>query len=282
MQRIIAALSRSGGLLVFVLLEAFCFFLIVTYNQEQREIFRHSNSLFSDLVQDGRSSTTQYWNLTAENDSLAGVIASLREELDNAKFKNSSWRDTGRFILEEENIEQQYTYTAAKVVDNSTSFTKNYLTLDRGRNHGIDSKMGVFDDKGIVGIVTSSNSRYSRMMSILHIDMMISAEIKRTKVFGSLVWKNTLNRNVMNLEYIRKEDAIEVGDLIQTTGFSSHFPPGLPIGEVIEVNPGNPGSSFRTVKVRLFNDLNQVRHVYIINNLFKAEQKEIEQEAKDE
>ena len=282
MQRIIAALSRSGGFLVFFVLEIFCFFLIVTYNQEQRKIFQHSNSIISDQVQDLGSNISQFFYLSADNDSLAGVVANLREQLDNTEFSNRVNRDTGQIkLVEGEENEQQYTYIPARVIDNSTIFTKNYLTLNRGKKHGIDSRMGVFDDEGIVGILFSSNSRYSRVMSILHIDMMISAEVKRNNVFGSLVWKNTLNRKEMNLEYISKEDDIKVGDVIQTSGFGSHFPQGKPIGKVSEVNEGNPGSDFREVKVELFNDLNQTRHVYIVNNLFKKELKEIE-EVKDE
>ena len=283
MQRIIAALSRSGGFLVFFVLEIFCLFLIVTYNQEQRKIYQHSNTIISDKIQDWGSYVTQFFSLSTENDILAGEIARLQAELDNAQFRNLVERDTGEIVLKEgEENKQQYIYTAARVVDNSTIFSKNYLTLDKGTNDGIDSKMGVFDEKGIVGILFSSNSQYSRVMSILHVDMMISAEVKRNNVFGSLVWKNTLNRKEMNLEYISKEDDIKVGDIIQTSGFGSHFPQGKPIGEVSEVNEGNPGSDFREVKVKLFNDLNRVRHVYIVNNLLKTEQKEIEEEVKNE
>ena len=283
MQRIIAALSRSGGFLVFFVLEIFCLFLIVTYNQEQRKIYQHSNTIISDKIQDWGSYVTQFFSLSTENDILAGEIARLQAELDNAQFRNLVERDTGEIVLKEgEENKQQYIYTAARVVDNSTIFSKNYLTLDKGTNDGIDSKMGVFDEKGIVGILFSSNSQYSRVMSILHVDMMISAEVKRNNVFGSLVWKNTLNRKEMNLEYISKEDDIKVGDIIQTSGFGSHFPQGKSIGEVSEVNEGNPGSDFREVKVKLFNDLNRVRHVYIVNNLLKTEQKEIEEEVKNE
>ena len=278
MQRIIAALSRSGGFLVFFVLEMFCFFLIVTYNQEQRKIYQHSNTIITDQIQDWGSNVTQFFYLSSDNDSLAGVIAGLREELDNTQFKNRVQRDTGQIVLKEgEENEQQYIYMPARVVDNSTVFTKNYLILNRGTKHGIDSKMGVFDDKGIVGILFSSNYRYSHVMSILHIDMMISAEVKRNNVFGSLVWKNTRNRKEMNLEYISKEDDIKLGDIIQTSGFGSHFPQGLPIGEVSEVSEGNPGSDFREIKVKLFNDLNQTRYVKIVNNLFKKERQEIEE-----
>ena len=164
MQRIIAALSRSGGFLVFFVLEIFCFFLIVTYNQEQRKIYQHSNTIISDQILKWRTDVSQFFYLSEENDKLMGVVAELREKVDNTEFRNQVQRDTGQIVLKEgEENEQQYTYMPARVVDNSTIFTKNYLKLDRGTKHGIDTKMGVFEkDKGIVGILFKSNSRFSR------------------------------------------------------------------------------------------------------------------------
>lgn len=283
MQRIIAALSRSGGFLVFFILEIFCFFLIVTYNQEQRKIFHHSNNIITNKIQNFGSGVSQYIHLSADNDTLAGRIAELSEQLDNTKFNNLVNRDTGQIEFKEGvKSDTQFVYTAARVVDNSTIFSKNYLILDKGREHGIDSKRGVFDDKGIVGILISSNEHFSTVMSILHVDMMISAEVKRTNIFGSLVWKNIRNRRVMNLEYISKEDDIKLGDVIQTSGFGSHFPQGKRIGKVVEINDGNPGSDFREVKVELFNDLNRTRYVYIVNNIFQKELQELKEEVKNE
>lgn len=283
MQRLIAAFSRSGGFLVFFILEIVCFFLIVTYNQEQRKIFYHSNTVITDKIQDLGSNISQYMYLSADNDTLAGKIAELRGQLDNTEFNNLVNRDTGQIEFNEDvKSDTQFVYTAARVIDNSTIFSKNYLILDKGLNHGIDSKRGVFDDKGIVGIVISSNQHFSKVMSILHVEMMISAEVKRNNIFGSLVWKNIRNRKVMNLEYISKEDDIKVGDIIQTTGFGSNFPQGKPIGKVSEVNDGNPGSDFREVKVQLFNDLNQTRYVYIINNIFQKEHQELKEEVENE
>jgi len=272
MQRFISTFSRSGGLLVFLVLEAICLVLVVNFNEDQKAIYDNSSSLLSNSITHGFGEITQYYNLSSVNDSLAGVIADLREEQDQAKFEKSIWRDS----LQEkrDNMVQQYTYTAAKVVSNTITLPNNYLTLDRGRNDGIDSRMGVFDDRGIVGIVVASNSRYSKVMSILHQDSKISAEIKRlgkSGAFGSLVWKNTTNSTMMDLENIPKHFQPEVGDTIQTDGFSTHFPKGRMIGTIAEISDDNQGSSFHTIKVKLSNDLSTTRYVYIVDHLFKEE-----------
>ena len=136
MQRLISTFSRSGGLLVFLILEAVCLVLVVKFNEDQKAIYDNSSTLLSDSITHGFGEITQYYNLSSVNDSLAGVNADLIEQQDEAKFINSVWKDS----LQEkrDNMEQQYTFTAAKVISNTINLPNNYLKLNRGRNHGID------------------------------------------------------------------------------------------------------------------------------------------------
>ncbi len=280
MNKIISIFTRSGGFLVFLILEAICIGLVVTYNAEQKEIYNNSVNILSDGLTSNFGQVTQYYNLSSVNDSLAGVIAELRAEQDNARFYNLVRGDS---IKEEmENFEQQYTYIAAKVTSNTITLPNNFLTLNRGLNHGVNTRMGVYDDKGIIGIVVGSNNRYSRVMSILHRDSKISAEIKRLKAPGSLVWENTANPTQMELKYIPKHIEPVVGDTIQTNGYSTHFPQGIMIGTIKSIEKNKDGSNFHGITVKLGNDLSTVQYGYIVNNLFKNEQLEIEEGEEDE
>ena len=283
MQRLISTFTRSGGLLVFLILEAVCLVLVVNFNDDQKAIYDNSSTLLADGITDGFGEITQYYNLSSVNDSLAGVIADLIEEQDEAKFINSIWRDS----LQEkrDNMIQQFTYTAAKVVSNTINLPNNFLILNRGRNHDIDSRMGVFDDRGIVGIVVGASDHYSKVMSILHTDSKISAEIKdkgKSGAIGTLVWKNSTNSTLIDLEYIPSHITPSVGDTVQTNGFSGHFPQGKMIGTIAEISTENQGSGFHSIKVKLSNDLSTTRYVYIVNNLFKDEIRALEEGKEDE
>lgn len=280
MRQIVAIFTRSGGILVFLILEVICLSLVVTFNKDQREIYQNSKSIMSDSVTHGWGEITQYWNLSAVNDSLAGVNARLKQQQDEAKFLNKVKQDSAKYTAED--FEQQYTYTEAKVVSNTISLPNNFLTLNRGIKHGINTRMGVFDDKGIVGIVVSSNHRYSRVMSVLHRDSKISAKIERLNAFGTLVWTSIGNPRVMELKYIPKHLEPQLNDIIQTSGASSYFPGGLPIGKIVEITEDPQGGNFHSITVELFNDLSTIRYVNIVNNLFKEEFKEIEEGKEDE
>ena len=280
MNKIISIFTRSGGFLVFLILEAICIGLVVTYNAEQKDIYKNTVNIFSDGITSNFGQITQYYNLSAVNDSLAGVIADLRTEQDNARFYNLVRGDS---LKEEmENFTQQYSYVAAKVTSNTISLPNNFLTLNRGLEHGINTRMGVFDDKGIIGIVVGSNSKYSRVMSILHRDSKISAEIKRLGAFGSLVWENTANPTMMELRLVPKHIEPIVGDTIQTNGYSTHFPKGIMIGTIHSIEKNKGGSNFHGITVKLSNDLSTVQYGYIVKNLFKTEQLEIEEGEEDE
>ena len=234
----------------------------------------------SDSMTHGWDEMTQFWNLSAVNDSLSGVIAELKQQQDEAKFLKTIKQDSAKYSAED--YEQQYTYTSAKVISNTINLPNNFLRLDRGTNDGINTRMGVFDDKGIVGIVISSNTRYSRVMSVLHRDSKISAKIARLNAFGTMVWTSVGNPREMELKYIPKHLIPKINDIIQTSGASSYFPGGLPIGKIIEIEEDPQGGNFHSIKVELFNDLSTTRYVYIVNNMFRDEFKEIEEGKKDE
>jgi len=97
----------------------------------------------SDSMTHGWREITQYWNLSAVNDSLSGVIAELKQQQDEAKFLKTINQDSSKYRTED--FEQRYTYTSAKVVSNTINLPNNFLTVDRGIVDGIDNRMGVFD-----------------------------------------------------------------------------------------------------------------------------------------
>jgi len=276
MSRILSVFSRSGGLLVFLILEAICLMLVVNYNKGQRDIYKNSRSLITDNITSKWSGITDYWNLGAKNDSLAGVIADLRAEQDEAKFQNAIRQDSVSI-----DTFQHYTYTAAKVTSNTINLPNNFLILNRGTEHEINTHMGVFDDKGIIGIVVSSNRWFSKVMSILHRDSKISVEIKGLNAPGTLVWEGT-NPTIMELKYIPKHIDPQVGDTIQTNGYSTHFPTGIMVGRIIDISKDKQGGNFHEIKIRLSNDIATAKYVYIVNNLLKEEQSEIMKEDTDD
>ncbi len=251
-------------------------YLIVKNNKKQANIYFSSSNFFSGVTYDKYADAVDYFNLRMYADSVANENARLYSLIDESKYTVSSWRDTGRT----EKYQQRYTYIPAKVINSSINRYNNYLTLDKGATHGIKPGMGVISNLGIVGIVKSSSDHFSQVMSILHKQSSISASIRRNNFHGSLVWKERNPRHI-TLERIPKHADIIVGDTIETSGYSTKFPKGLLIG-VVDTFWTAPGSNYYTVDVLLKKDLSNIKYVYVVDDLMRAEQNSLEEEVADE
>ncbi|TVR76636.1 MAG: rod shape-determining protein MreC [Saprospirales bacterium] len=264
MLNLLRFIIKNGAVFLFFLLQVICFWMIVTFNESQRTIFLHTTVLLTSGVQEKISNFYDYWNLYHVSDSLAAENALLLEKVMNQTGANP---DTLLIPFEGEHF---FSVIPAKVIYNSISGRNNQLLINRGKSAGLDRGMGVIDKQnGIVGITRDCTQNYCRLISILHTQSMISARIKDRNYFGSAVWRNT-NPQLLQLEAIPVHAVFESGDTVVTSGYSTVFPAGIPIG-IIEDYHLPPGSNFYQIDLRLINDLARVKYVYIVNDLMAEE-----------
>ena len=276
MRGMILLIIKYGGFLSFVLMEIISLSLVVRYNGTQRNIWINSSNYFVGQLNERMDNITKYWNLSAVSDSLAQENARLRAELRAARFQENILQDSAS----NQKWQQQYTFIAAEVVSNSTREFNNYLTINRGKRHGIKERMGVISNDGIVGTVIVAGEYYSTVMSLLHKESRIAASIKRTTAFGSLVWEGSRPTKA-SLKDVPKHTTVVVGDTVQTNGYSARFPAGIQIGFVAEEPSDNPGSNFYNISVNLSTDLSTVKYVYVVNNLMAIEREAVEGQARE-
>jgi len=276
MRNLVLLFVKFGGIILFLILEAFCMYLVVQNNKRQKDIFFSSANVASGNLYYSFDKVARFWSLSSVADSLAKENAQLRAQLNNAKFIETIREDS----IKDEDINQKYTFIEATIINNSVTQHNNNITLDRGKKHGIEQRMGVIGQDGIVGIVRSTSNSFSQVMSILHKQTKISSSIKRNNFFGSLIWKEN-NPKITHLNDIPKHASLKIGDTIQTSGYSSIFPEGIMIG-IIDTFWIPRGSNFYNIEVELKNDLSSTKYVYVIKNLMKDEQEDLEEEVKDE
>ncbi len=276
MRNLIYLFVQFGGLITFVVLEILCMYLVINFNKKQNSIFVNSSNTISGLLYERADQFAEFWNMSSVSDSLAEENARLRAELRNARFVETILQDSAR----NEKTSQRYTFISADIINNSVNKHSNNITINRGYNHGVQVRAGVFDDRGIVGIVRNVGSRFSSVMSILHKESRITAAIRRNNYFGSLTW-NGSNPRMVTLSDIPKHAQLIKGDTIQTSGYSTIFPAGIMVG-IIDTFWLEPGSNFYTIDVLLSNDLSKSKYVYIVNDLMREEINTIEEEVSDE
>ncbi|MCO6476085.1 MAG: rod shape-determining protein MreC [Phaeodactylibacter sp.] len=265
MRGLLQLFAAYGGFLLFFVLEAISFTLIVQLNQRQGEIASNSYGMATAYFDQASDWVTDYWGLKNEVVRLQGKNIKLMEELDNARYSNAVNRDT----VGQDSATQAYTFIGAHVISNSIISNNNFLRLNRGGRHGVHPNMGVINEEGIVGIVVDTTRHFSQVMSILHSQARINASIKGTGYFGTLTWDGR-DPKKMQLNAIPRHAKFVTGDIIVTNSYSHLFPAGIEIG-VIESFEEIQGNNFFKIQVELFNDMAAVRNVYVVNNLMREE-----------
>ena len=275
MRNLIFFIYKYYVFFIFLTLEIFAFVIIYRFNTYQKASFINYTTGVTSSFYTAVSNTQSYFNLRRVNDSLQIENAKLRSELLTSYYKNNI-----TLIQKNDTVyKQQYDYIAASVVNNSVIKRNNYITINRGRLHGILPEMGVISESGIVGIVMSVSDRYSTVLSLLNNNCKISAKIQKNDAFGSLVWDGVDPKYATLLD-VNKHVPIQTGDQIITSNFSTIFPQGLPIGRIFS-HSLDAGDNFHTIKVELFTDFSTLSTVYVIRNLFKEEQVNLESTLKN-
>jgi rod shape-determining protein MreC len=270
MRNLFLFLWRYNFFIFFLLLEACCIYLIVQNSNYRRASFINSTNRVAAEVNSWVSAVTEYINLRTTNEALARQNATLRGLFPDVYYIDSALRQT----VSDTNYRQQYTFLTAKVVNNSVNRRSNYLTLDRGSLQGIRPEMGVICPDGIVGIVKDVSEHYCSVISFLHKDSKISARIKKNGYIGSMVWGGVDDAHGQ-LEDIAKHVKLSPGDTIVTSSYSAIFPEGVLIGVIDRVNP-ETSDNFQDIEVRLSTPFASLSYVYIVGNLYKEEQRALE------
>ncbi len=270
MKNLLHFIVRFHFTILFVVIEIFCLLLLVSYNNYQKTEFLNSSNVITGSIYDRVSSTTDYLalaktneQLNRENTRLKNILAeSFKASVDSSNLYNDSL------------YQQQYIYRTAKIINNSVNRQLNYITLNKGKIHGIKPEMAVVTGNGVVGVINSVSKNFSTAISLLNSRIKVSAKIKKNNYFGSLTWDGK-NYKTARLYEIPFHVQIQVGDTIVTSGYSSIFPEGILLGTVQEVLPES-GGNFHDVVIDLSNDFKGISYVKVIGDLMKKERVELE------
>ena len=209
----------------------------------------------SENIADYASLRTENRHLAEEILRLTETITRLEEEAAAAAARDSAdyttaWRG-------------KYEFIPAEVIKNSVNKQHNYLIIGKGSDDGVRPQTGIITSRGVIGIVDAVSRHYSYAISFLNSDSSISARIGKDGSAGPMAWDGKGSGNAL-LREIPLQVKFEEGDTVYTSGFSTIFPPDIPIGRITGSRIVN-GATFE-IKVSLFQDFSSVRHVCLVRN----------------
>ena len=261
---------------LFLFLEVIAFIIIINSTYYQQSVFFTASNSFSGSVYKIYNDITGYFDLKTTNKILAEENARLLNRQKSSFIKT----DNKIFVVNDTLYQQEYNYVSAKVISNTMNRVNNYLTLDKGFREGIKKNMGVISSQGIVGIVKDVSENFCTVYSVLHSKSKISAKLKKGNNVGTIVWDGSDYR-IVTMKDVPTHVKVTIGDTVISSGYSMMFPEGIPIGSVYSYDI-NKGKDFYEIKIKLFNDFNNISYVYIIKNLMKDELNDLEKRSQND
>ncbi|TGV02481.1 rod shape-determining protein MreC [Flavivirga rizhaonensis] len=261
MQQIINFIIRNKNFLLFLLLFSFSILFTIQSHSYHKSKFINSANFLTGGIYNSANEISEYFSLKSQNKLLSEENKRLKSLLYNLKSITE--------INQIDSLNAPYYFSNAQVIKNNYSATDNILTINKGTNDSIKQDFGVITTQGIVGIIDKTSGNFATVISILNTTISISAQLKKTNHYGDLKW-DAKNPAIVQLTDIPKIAKILVGDTIVTSGRSSIFPKDINIGTV-ENYKLDDAENYYEINVKLFNDMTNLEHVYIIENINKPE-----------
>ena len=259
----------------FILLEVAALALLhATSTLQDIWITRTSHRVMAFLWGSGETVRSQF-QLDRLNRDLQAENARLQERLRAYERRDADQAELARMAEREA---ASYRYTPATVVKMSRNRTRNYIILNKGSEDGIRPQSGIISDRGVVGIVEAVDRHYSYGLTLMNPEMSVGARLGRTDVVAPLSWDGRGTGRAI-LRDLPPHYEVTPGDTVRTSGYSTIFPPGLPIGVTGSARLVD-GSTLQ-VEVSLFQDFAALRYVTVVENLERTEILSLEEKTED-
>ena len=274
MRNLLIFINKYNAFFLFIIFEISSLVIYIKYNSFQKASFINSTSKVTATLYTQVSELYSYLSLREVNDSLAKENARLRGQLKASFYIDS----VNKKKVTDTIYKQQYTYIEAKVINNSTNRSNNYITINRGSLQGVGKGMGVICSSGIVGKVVFVGPHMSIVQSLLHKDSRFSAMLAKNHEIGYIEWTDDLDPHKGYLKDVSNNAQPRVGEEVVTSEFSL-FPAGIAIGKVSNLRTKTGGFALN-MEVKLAVDYGKLEYVDVVVNKFAEEQAGLEAQQK--
>lgn len=268
---------RSRNFILFVLLEVLCFYFIInTSNYWGVTYFNTSNQYAAEVLK-WTNTANEYARLRQVNTDLAlenqRLNAKLTQLLQSKPAAPAEYQADTAFA-------DRFKFTVAKVVNNTTQFANNYITIDKGTDDGLRPGMGVISPTGVVGSIRVCNRHFSVITSILHSGFLVSSALTKAEEIGTARWDG-VDPHLIKLNDISLTKPVSKGDSVVTSERNSTFPPGILVGRVRTVGV-QPNQVFHDITLDLATNFSSLSFVYVVENRLQTEQEQAEKQVETE
>lgn len=271
MQNLRAFFRRFRVFLLFILLQVFALSNYFSSLNFPRSQYLSTASSVAGYFLGIKYEFVKHWNLGVNNEELQAENIRLRKKLPASYIRLNQ----ELVKINDTLYKQQYEYIPAVVINSTFDKRNNYFTLNIGSKKGIKRGMGVFSDRGIVGIVHNTSKNFAVVKSVLTENINIDVMIEKSGAFGLLKWNGSSAR-IGTIDGISNDIRIKKWSKVVTRGGSGIFPRGLMVGKVKSLG-SIEGKPLWDVSILYAEDYRKIQNVYVVKNLMQEEQAILEE-----
>jgi rod shape-determining protein MreC len=122
----------------------------------------------------------------------------------------------------------------AVIVTRDSSTWWHTVTINRGKEDGVESDMAVVTDEGLVGKTTTVGANIALVLLVADENCKVAATVEGTREQGIVSGERVTSglTPFLDLKFLSKQADLKPGQKAYTSGVGGVFPSGLPIGVV--------------------------------------------------
>lgn len=280
MRNLLEFLAKYNHWLVFVVLEVIGLVLLFQYNSYQGSVWFSSANAVAGKVLSWNARVSSFFSMQKVNEELTQRNLYLEQQVKMLSNQlGEATKDSGWVHRNQLSLLSDFKLIPAKVVSNSVDLSNNLITINKGAEDGVRKDMGVACGSGVVGIVYLVSAHYSVVIPILNTRSHISCRIRGRGYFGYLRWMGG-NTRLAYVDDLPRHAHFKLYDWVETSGFSSVFPPGIAVGKILHVYNSADGVSYR-LQVQLATDFGNLTDVCVVDNKPMLERLDVLRAAQD-
>lgn len=213
--------------------------------------------------------------LAAEKVQMTEEIANLKHEIKQLK----NLQDENDKLRREVGFQKQSKYglvLCEVVARGDTSGWWKTITINKGKADGIEPNRAVVTTAGLVGTTIRVADSTADILLVVDYNCKVSCKVERTGSIGVLrgagvsMWGDERLEMLWavrsaEMQYISKDQQIQEGDKVVTSGLGGIYPEGLLVGFVKKITLHSSGLYY-SAEVDLSEDLDALEHVFVVKS----------------
>lgn len=201
-------------------------------------------------------------DVKADNNRLSYANARLRSRVSELMAVEAENRRLRGLLNLREGLNPESVSAVVIAKDTTDYFRVTRVTLD-SPNPGVKENMPVVALGGVVGTVQRVAGDKVDVQLAVDSGFGVDVVVERTEARGFVRGIGNEGQYVVHVEYVLRDDEIDVGDVLLTSGFGCRFPRGIPVAKVTRVIKKEFGI-YQRVEARPTVDFSRLKEVLIL------------------